>query len=307
MRFESVFARAFGPFAGKTLELAPGMTVVYGPNEAGKSSWHAALFAGLCGRKRGRGAGSKEEQEFRERHRPWDGTKWEVGALVRLEDGRRVELKHDLEGKVACEARDADMWRDLSAEIMHEGSPDGAKFLGLDRRAFLATACVRQADLLGIREDSGLLQEHLQRAAATSGADATAAAALSRIDEFRREEIGLERANAVKPLQRAIKELERREQALSEARAGRAAYLGLAEQLEILERAANEARTQVRVLRARLAQEEADEWRARAARASALAARFPDGAPSGVAAADTLAQDVAAAGTDAAPPVTLRR
>ena len=52
MRFESVKAHAFGPFRDKTLELSPGMNVVYGPNEAGKSSWHAALYAGLCGRRR---------------------------------------------------------------------------------------------------------------------------------------------------------------------------------------------------------------------------------------------------------------
>jgi len=43
MRVTHVVARAFGPFHGERLELAPGMTVVTGPNESGKSSWHAAL------------------------------------------------------------------------------------------------------------------------------------------------------------------------------------------------------------------------------------------------------------------------
>ena len=52
MLFESVKAHAFGPFHDATLELAPGMNVVYGPNEAGKSSWRAALYAGLCGTRR---------------------------------------------------------------------------------------------------------------------------------------------------------------------------------------------------------------------------------------------------------------
>ena len=45
--------------------------------------------------------------------------------------------------------------------------------LAADRRAFLATACVRQAELLRVRDEPAALQEHLQRAAATSGADAT--------------------------------------------------------------------------------------------------------------------------------------
>ena len=45
MRFESVTAHAFGPFVGRSLELAPGLNVIHGPNEAGKSSLHAALYA----------------------------------------------------------------------------------------------------------------------------------------------------------------------------------------------------------------------------------------------------------------------
>ena len=49
MRIESVTAHAFGPFVDETLDLARGMTVIYGPNESGKSTWHAALYAGLCG------------------------------------------------------------------------------------------------------------------------------------------------------------------------------------------------------------------------------------------------------------------
>ena len=101
MRFETVKAYAFGPFRNETLELAPGMNVVYGWNEAGKSSWHAALYAGLCGIRRARGT-KKIDAEFAERHKPWDDdTSWDVGAIIGLADGRRVELRHDLAGGVA--------------------------------------------------------------------------------------------------------------------------------------------------------------------------------------------------------------
>ena len=48
MRIERVTGHAFGPFTGESLDLAPGLTVVSGPNEAGKSSWHAAIRAGIC-------------------------------------------------------------------------------------------------------------------------------------------------------------------------------------------------------------------------------------------------------------------
>ncbi|MBM3675558.1 MAG: hypothetical protein FJW88_11565, partial [Actinobacteria bacterium] len=47
MRFESIDAESFGPLRDARLELSDGMNVVYGLNESGKSSWHAALYVAL--------------------------------------------------------------------------------------------------------------------------------------------------------------------------------------------------------------------------------------------------------------------
>ena len=195
MRFESVTAYAFGPFRNETLELVPGMNIVHGPNEAGKSTWHAALYAGLCGIRRGRGKPRSEDSEFTARHQPWDSKGWEVGAIVTLEDGRRIELRHDLAGRVDSSARDADMaGRDYSNEIMNDGAPDGARWLGLDRQSFLRTAWVRQASILTVLEDPGKLQNELQRAAATARTGETAADALALLTKYRAEYVSTERA-----------------------------------------------------------------------------------------------------------------
>ena len=167
MRFLSLTAHAFGPFHERTLRFAPRLTVVHGPNEAGKSSLHAALYVGLCGVRRGKGR-PVADQDFERRHRPWDGSGWKVSVTVQLEDGRTVEILQDLDGKVGGRATDAELGRDYTAELVNEGTPDGSRWLGLDRRAFLATACVRQAQLLEVRSDPHVLQEHLQRAVATS-------------------------------------------------------------------------------------------------------------------------------------------
>ena len=199
MQIESITAHAFGPFREESLELAQGMTVIHGPNESGKSTWHAALYAGLCGIRRGPGA-RKENRDLMVRHKPWNGGGWKVSLIVRLENGRHVELRHDLEGRVDCEARDADLGRDYSNEIMFEGNPDGSRWLGLDRRSFLSTACVRQADIQAVKGQSDALQEHLQRAAATAGTDATAAVAIAKLEDFSSSFVGTERRNSARPL-----------------------------------------------------------------------------------------------------------
>lgn len=296
MRFESVRAHPFGPFRDETLALAPGLNVVYGPNEAGKSSWHAALYAGLCGMRRGKGAGTAADRRFQHRHRPWDADAgWAVSAVVALADGRRVELRRDLASKVNSSASDADLaGRDYAGEIMYEGAPDGSRWLGLNRRTFLSAACVRQAQLLGLPEDAGTLQQDLQRAAATAGADQTAASALERLTTYRREEVGSGQA-PTRPLRKARARVERCESDLREARSAHAGYLDGQRRVEQLDREVRSAERRSAALEAALAGQEARNAEQRAARAATLTARFPDGPPHRTAADDHLSQQVSGA------------
>lgn len=240
MRFESVAAHAFGPLVEEKLELTPGMNVVYGPNEAGKSTWHAALYAGLCGMRRS-GGRTAADHDFVRRHKPWNGTdRWELSAVVARDNGVRVELRHDLAARTGT-AQDADMaGHDYAPDIIRDGAPDGAVFLGLDRKSFLGTACVRQADIVRVLEAADSLQEALQRAADTAGADATAAAAIGALDKWHRDNVGSTRAYT-KPLRLAGQRLEQSQERLAEARDAHEEYLDRRAEVERLHAAADRA------------------------------------------------------------------
>jgi hypothetical protein len=275
VRLVSLALAGFGAFRDRKVDLAPGLTVVFGPNEAGKSTWHAAAYAALCGMRRGRGQG-RDDRAFEERHRPWEGGPWRVGAIVELADRRKVELSHDFEGKAASRAIDLELGRDLTGEILFEGSPDGSRWLGLDRRAFAATACVRQADILAITEEPYLLTEHLQRAAATAGTDATAAAALARLDAFRREHVGRDRAGSPRPLRRAIDAVEQARARLEIARRSHDEYVTLAARTDELEERSRSLRVELAAHMAAEAQRHADDLARRLTRATGILARMPD-------------------------------
>jgi len=296
MRIESVTAHAFGPFRGERLDLAPGMTVVGGPNEAGKSSWHAALRAAICGVRRGRGHATTEEQEFADLHRPWDTPEeWAVSARLALDQGPRlVEIRQDLAGKIASSVIELPLGRRISDEIMNDGSPDASIWLGLDRYAFARTICVDQADLLAVTRAAGQLQEHLQRAAATQGTDATAAEALDRLRRFRAEAVGLDRAGAVRPLRQAIGGLESARAALAAARVAHESYLELQAEADDARLAYEKAAIELRLAEAAVAAREADWLAQQAARAHLLSERHPV-APAGVPERDELADAVAGA------------
>jgi DNA repair exonuclease SbcCD ATPase subunit len=297
MRIRRVTAHAFGPLAGETLDLAEGLTVIYGPNESAKSTWHAALYAALCGRRRTNP--TAEERAFEERHRPWDRTDWEVSAEVALADGRRVELRHDLAGRVACYAKDLDLVADYSSEITgsEKGEvPDASRWLGLDRRTFLATACVPQSDVLSVTERADGLREHVQRAAATAGADETAAGALKALSEYQSTRVGTP-LTRTRPLQLAEAAAVEAAESLSHARRDHQEYQRRAVEARELSAAAEAARVRLHGHEAAQAHAEAARLRGEADR---LSRRATDAAELTAVLAAPTAVELDAAGVVAA-------
>lgn len=289
MRIESIRARAFGPFKNAQLTLSPGLTVVHGLNEAGKSSWHAAIYAGLCGMRRGKGK-TGADQQFSSRHRPWTGEEWRVDLVLKLDDGRRVELHQNLADLTDCHASDADFGGDISAEILNGNTPDASIWLGLDRETFSAVACVRQAEILDLADEdvAYALQEQLQKAAASTARDATAAQAIERLHDFQRERVGREQANSTKPLQQAKRRLELARTVLQDARKAHGEWLSLeaeANELNADSESKRRLHDQLIALRAR---QDSDGWNAKLQRARTIEARFPSGPP-------TVAEQVAVA------------
>ena len=191
MRITRVIGTAFGPLRGETLELASGLSVVHGPNEAGKSSWFNATYAGLAGRRKYKGKGFAAEVEFKNRHKPWSGSKWAVGLAVTLDDDRTLAIEQDL-AKGEWRIVDGSTGQAMSdTYLLTDGSLDGTRLLGLNRHSARSTIFTGQADVLRVRDDAGVLQELLEKAASTGAADATADAALAWLKDRRSEWVGV--------------------------------------------------------------------------------------------------------------------
>ena len=218
MHLNEVRATAFGPFRGSSLQLAPGLNVVHGPNEAGKSSWFAAMYAGLAGRRKARGRGTVTQADFRNRHKPWSGSQWSAGVTVTLDDGLVLALEHDL-NKGESRVVDSETGRvvpipqlakRLGIDLTTESTLDGSRLLGLNRDSARATIFTGQADVLRVLEDAGALQEFLERAATSEVADVTAEGALAWLAELRSQHVGSEHLGR--------KPLRARSEALAQAR-----------------------------------------------------------------------------------------
>ncbi len=272
-----VEALAFGPFAKGKLVLGPRMNVIYGPNETGKSSLHAAIYAGICGRRRAKGPGTKVDREFAENHKPWAGKGWAVRIVLKLQDGRTIELLQVLDDPASSRVVDTDTGRDVTEEFLSDAAPDASQKLGLSRATMFATSTVRQAEIRRVHEESEALQGQLQAATTVAGADRSAQAAIERITQFLRENVGLRRANATKPLQTAINQVRESEKVLEEAVAAHEAYLDLQEAREAA--AAEHAACTCELQKAQqtLSRLKLKRLQDRTARAQKLAGNLPEG------------------------------
>jgi exonuclease SbcC len=254
MRIERVTVSGFGPLGPDAqLCLAPGMNVVFGPNESGKSSWHAAIVSGICGRPRSRGRQSEDARRFEQRYLPWSGARWGVKMTLVLDDGRRIEVSR-LFGPAGSTASDSvvdlDLGRDISGELLVDRVPDAALLVGLDRSSFASTAAVSQADVLQVRKGVESLQRAIQRAATAPGADETAREALKLISEFRAERIGTERA-PTRPLAQTRARLDEARARLDECRARHEEYLEACAEAEAAAFDRDQARSRLLAFRAR--------------------------------------------------------
>ncbi len=285
MKIHRVRAHEFGKLDGE-LDLAPGMTVIHGDNEAGKSTWLQAIFAGLCGRRRGRGANTLEEREFERQYKPWSGGQWRATVKFELDDGRRIEIQQrDLDTKESV-AQDADTGRAIGDEIIYSGSIDGSRFLGLNRQVMPSTLVIGQGDIQRLRQKSekrgdeaSALKEELQRAAASAGGAATAVEALRTLSEYASQEIGLERRNSTRPLQRSIDRAAGAREAQEQGRSRHKLRTSLENELSAARDWARSANALVQACESVHAERELGRLEARLAEIDRLASKFPDGAP----------------------------
>ncbi len=72
MHISRLYVNYFGKFSGKEIDLKPGINLIYGENEAGKSTIHTFIRGMLFGIERLRGRGAATKEDVYTRYLPWD-------------------------------------------------------------------------------------------------------------------------------------------------------------------------------------------------------------------------------------------
>jgi DNA repair exonuclease SbcCD ATPase subunit len=182
VRITRVRVRDFRVHRDLDLELAPGLTVIRGPNEAGKSTLQRALEVGLFRRVTsggseidslrswGAGKDGRPVVQLDFVQEDLEGTR--VGSVLKDFRGARGTVALDLDGETTTDPARAD---EMLAELT--GIPS--------EKFFRSTASVRHHEVDDLARDEGALRDRLQ--ASISGADRGTSAVKRRLDRALRE------------------------------------------------------------------------------------------------------------------------
>jgi hypothetical protein len=216
----------FGRLAGRTFAFTDGLNVVYGPNEAGKSTVAAAIVASLYG------SGRRKEA-----WRPWDGGTYATTLFYQLTDGREFEVQRDYSRDAkGVHVYDRD-GNDIAGDVaMGRTISPGDVHLKIPYDAFINASCVLQQGVGIEAERNAPIATALARALDGGPKEDAALGAVKRLEDARKAHIGTPRSTVNNPLKTLRDALTRRTGEADTARNRRDALAALRER-----RAANVA------------------------------------------------------------------
>ncbi|HUF53897.1 MAG TPA: AAA family ATPase [Dehalococcoidia bacterium] len=223
MKITRIDLPGFGCLKDFAVELSPGLNVICGENEAGKSTLQAATAALLYGFFDNERA-LKHETERYERFRPWFGGTYRGSLEYELASGDRYEVRRDFANDVDTQLIDVTTGLDVARQFgrgRHGNVPFARRHLGMPRAVFQSCAFISQGEIFEVTHGASPNQigDAVAALADSARRDVSAARAVERLDTALAR-IGSDRARTVE-LPKARARLARIREEISFAEAAR--------------------------------------------------------------------------------------
>lgn len=182
MQIREVDIYHFGKLQERKICFAPGINVVYGANEAGKSTLHAFLTAMLFGLEKNRGRAKSTDGYLR--YEPWHAPAYYSGALRFTVDGRRFCLERNFYHKEKREI----LRNEEDGEELSVAYGDLAMLLGgIGKETYGNTYDIPQSGASTAQELGRMLAEYMADVSEGGSAGIHVAQALELLERKRKE------------------------------------------------------------------------------------------------------------------------
>lgn len=237
MRIQSAHIAGYGRLSNRTLKFNPGLQVIVGPNEQGKSTIRAFIGDMLYGQKRLTTMRAYEESQ--QLRAPWDDNVEYGGVLTyELDDGRVIEVNRVFDrSREAIHLFDRTHAREITGDferLRNQEVDFATVHLGVTREVFLNVATISHLSLEGLGDKDALkrIREKILSLADSGEETSSAEAAMKRL-QARIAEIG-QPAARTRPLPAARQRRMQLETEYAQALALREELAGVTEQRRAL-------------------------------------------------------------------------
>ncbi|MEO8286999.1 MAG: AAA family ATPase [Chloroflexota bacterium] len=198
MKLQEIQLTGFGKLVGRSFKFGPGLNIVFGPNEAGKSTLQNAILGMLYGFF-GEGAIKAQMRQELEAFKPWNTTSRYEGTLTYgLDDGRAFSVTRRLGPRMNTVLTSYPDGTDLSRQ--YESDSNGRLYfadqqLGMSREVFFNTCHIRQSELIALQQSANAITDALMRLSTSAASvEGTASEAIEALEKASREQVGTDRA-----------------------------------------------------------------------------------------------------------------
>jgi len=182
MRIDKLHLQNFGQFHDKDITLAPGINVIYGANEAGKSTTKDFIVDMLYGIDKSRGVGARFDHY--EQKKPINGSAFS-GAMQVSKDGTSYLIERNFaRAEKKTTVRDLDTGREVS---LQEPNDLLGTLLHTDKSTYTNTLCIGQMDASTDKEIADKLNNYIVNMASTRAGDIDAVNAIMALKNKKKE------------------------------------------------------------------------------------------------------------------------
>lgn len=231
MKIERLEIKGFGALSRRMVQLKPGINLLYGANESGKSTLQWFIQGMLYGLKGGRGSKEGLPPPAR-RFKPWSGDAFSGVLEYTLDDGRSFRIERDFSANTV-EIYDAGFQRitDTFERSKERGPLIAEKHLGLTEACFEKTVLIRQMETRLDGEGGAELLSRLTNVAQTGFEDISFQKADRALREALRNYVGTDRSYT-RPIDRVSARIRELEAAAAEAAESRRMQAGTESRLQ---------------------------------------------------------------------------
>lgn len=166
MKITELQINNFGKLHQKRIEPKPGLNIVYGNNESGKSTLHQFITAMLFGMEKQRGRSGKNDSY--QQYEPWNSGSYYSGSMRFEVDGKAFWIERNFYHK----EKTAALRNEQDGEELSVSHGDMEMLLGgMKKSTYENTYCIRQASVETGKEFSGILQNYFVNTSHTGDSD----------------------------------------------------------------------------------------------------------------------------------------